>query len=95
MKAYQLAAPWVSDDEEKKIFIKRVKSLKLLSRFASNVARYFGGKRGDELQPLKSHDYHILMEYVLPLALRDLLVLHLEEPFINCVVYFNVLEVLF
>jgi hypothetical protein len=75
MKAFKPAAPWVLDDEEKKIFIKRVKSLKLPSRFACNVAGYFGDKRGDELQPLKSHDYHILLEHVIPLALRGLLAL--------------------
>jgi hypothetical protein len=73
VKAFQPAAPWVLDAEEKVTFINKVKALKLPFEFASNVAGYFGGANGNELQHLKSHDYHILMEHVIPVVLQGLL----------------------
>ena len=73
MKAFQRNAPWVLDENEKKIFINRVTSLRFPSLLASNPCAYFGGKNGDELQHLKSHDFHVLMRHIIPVALRGLL----------------------
>ena len=73
MKAFQQNAPWVLDENEKKIFINRVTSLRFPSLLASNPRAYFGGKNGDELQHLKSHDFHVLMQHIIPVALRGLL----------------------
>lgn len=71
LKAFQPNAPWVLDVSEKSRFIDRVRSLKLPSSFSANIHNYFGPD--NKLQHLKSHDYHILMQHVIPVALRGLL----------------------
>jgi hypothetical protein len=73
VRAFQPSAPWVLDEGEKKKFISRVKSLRLPSQFATNPQSYFGGKNDSELQHLKSHDFHVMMQHVIPVALRGLL----------------------
>ncbi|KAJ8635817.1 hypothetical protein MRB53_010084 [Persea americana] len=47
-----------------------IKSLKLPDGYASNIARCV---TGGKLQGMKSHDYHVFMERLMPLAFRDLL----------------------
>ena len=71
IEAFQPSAPWILDDVEKSRFIDRVRSLKLPSNFSANIHNYFG--TDNKLQHLKSHDYHILMQHVIPVALRGLL----------------------
>ncbi|KAJ8630423.1 hypothetical protein MRB53_023746 [Persea americana] len=47
-----------------------IKSLKLPDGYASNIARCV---TGGKLQGMKSHDCHVFMERLMPLAFRDLL----------------------
>ncbi|KAJ8632923.1 hypothetical protein MRB53_026259 [Persea americana] len=47
-----------------------IKSLKLPDRYASNIARCV---TSGKLQGMKSHDCHVFMERLMPLAFRDLL----------------------
>jgi hypothetical protein len=55
-------APYVLSNEEKKVFLQIIKKLKTPSNYAST------GK----LKGLKSNDYHIMMQHVLPLCLCKL-----------------------
>jgi hypothetical protein len=64
------AAPYVLTSKEFEVFAGVIENLKTLSGYVSNMAQYirkrtFGG--------LKSHDYHVFMQQIMPLALRGLL----------------------
>lgn len=73
VRAFRPNAPWALDEQEKPMFIQRVKSMRFPKNFAANVRSYFGGKNGNKLQHLKSYDFHVLMQHVIPVALRALL----------------------
>jgi hypothetical protein len=69
-KMLKPAAEYVLSNEEFEVFASTIESLKTPSGYVSNLSPYirkkfFGG--------LKSHDYHVLMQQILPLALRGLL----------------------
>ncbi len=69
-KMLKPAAPYVLTSEEFEVFSSVIENLKSPSGHVSNMAQYirkrtFGG--------LKSHDYHVLMQQIMPLALRGLL----------------------
>ena len=49
-----------------------IKRLKFPDDYASNLSRCIDAQ-GEKLYGLKSHDYHIIMERLLPVALRELL----------------------
>ena len=64
-------APYVMKDEEKIEFIRIITNL----RFPSNYVSAFKSRvdSNGTLRGLKSHDYHVLMQQVLPLCLRNLM----------------------
>ena len=69
-KMLKPTAQYVLANEEFEVFASTIESLKTPSGYISNISPYirkktFGG--------LKSHDYHVLMQQILPLALRGLL----------------------
>ena len=64
------AAPYVLTSEESNIFANVIESLKPPSGLVSNMAQYIRKKK---FGGFKSHDYHVLMQQVMPLALRGLL----------------------
>ncbi|KAG8485220.1 hypothetical protein CXB51_021250 [Gossypium anomalum] len=55
--------------EEKEVFCMVLKDIKVLDAYASNICRCVSLK-DRRLYSLKSHDYHILMQDLLPVALR-------------------------
>ncbi|KAH1081573.1 hypothetical protein J1N35_021334 [Gossypium stocksii] len=56
--------------EEKEVFYMALKDIKVPDAYASNISRCVNLK-DRRLYSLKSHDYHILMQDLLPLALRS------------------------
>lgn len=58
--------------EEKSIFLKLLKSIKVPDGYAANISRCVHLK-DRKIIGLKSHDNHILMQQLLPLALRSVL----------------------
>jgi hypothetical protein len=60
----------VLSDEDFRKFANCIKSLKTPSGYASNLGKHIRKKK---FGGLKSHDYHVLMQQILPLALRGLL----------------------
>lgn len=60
-------APFVFSENEKIDFIKRVSSTKTPTGFSSTLTKHVGEKN---LSGLKSHDHHILLEYIIPAAVR-------------------------
>ena len=64
------AAPYVLTNEEFDAFATIIESLKPPTGLVSNMAQYIRKKK---FGGLKSHDYHVLMQQVMLLALRGLL----------------------
>jgi hypothetical protein len=69
-KMLKPAAPYVLSDREFEVFAQTLELLKMPSGYASNTGKHIRGKK---FGALKSHDYHVLMQQLLPLALRGLL----------------------
>ncbi|XP_020111543.1 uncharacterized protein LOC109726394 isoform X2 [Ananas comosus] len=68
-RTYLPSACYLLSREEKEVFCKVLKDIKVPDGFASNISRCVNLKEC-RLLSLKSHDYHILMQDLLPLALR-------------------------
>ena len=63
-------ASYVLTDQEFEKFAGCLESLKTPSGFSSDIGKCI---RKKNFGGLKSHDYHVLMQQLLPLALRDLM----------------------
>jgi hypothetical protein len=63
-------ASYVLTPTEFEVFAQTLESLKFLTGYSSNLGKHIRGKK---FGALKSHDYHVLMQQLLPLALRGLL----------------------
>lgn len=57
---------------EKESFLQVFWDLKLPDGFSSRISKLMDYK-GKTMFPMRTHDYHIIMQHLLPLALRDLL----------------------
>ena len=68
-RTYLPAAPWSLSKSEKKVFCKRLFDFKGPDGYCSNISR--GVSLEDcKVSGLKSHDYHVLMQQLLPVAIR-------------------------
>ena len=63
--------PYVLSKEEKAKFLDILRNLKTPTNYAGQLAKCIASDR--DLKGLKSHDYHVLMQQLLPLCLRTLL----------------------
>ena len=63
----KLRAPYVFTEAEKTRCLNLVSSTKVPSGYSSTLTKDIGEKR---LQGLKSHDYHVLLQQILPAAVR-------------------------
>ncbi|XP_013594286.1 PREDICTED: uncharacterized protein LOC106302291 [Brassica oleracea var. oleracea] len=71
-RTYLPPAPWSLSKTEKKIFCRRLFDFKGPDGYCSNISR--GVSLDDyKVSGLKSHDYHVLMQQLLPIALKGLL----------------------
>ncbi|XP_056858747.1 uncharacterized protein LOC108850550 [Raphanus sativus] len=71
-RTYLPPAPWSLSKSEKKVFCRRLFDFKGPDGYCSNIAR--GVSLDDcKVTGLKSHDYHVLMQQLLPIALKGLL----------------------
>jgi hypothetical protein len=64
-------APYVMIEIEKKVFIQIISTLKTPTNYARNLKHRV--QKDGKLKGFKAHDYHILMQQVLPLCLRNLM----------------------
>nr|XP_033515887.1 uncharacterized protein LOC117280298 [Nicotiana tomentosiformis] len=76
--------------EEKHMFFSFLKNLKVPDGFSSNISQCVNLKDRKVLG-LKSHDCHVLLQHLLPLALRGILCKSVYEPLIELSLFFNVL----
>nr|XP_016433291.1 PREDICTED: uncharacterized protein LOC107759794 [Nicotiana tabacum] len=57
---------------KKDIFLRTLKNVKMPDGYASNISRCVDLKQ-QKLKSMKSHDFHILMQHLLPIAIRSIL----------------------
>jgi hypothetical protein len=69
---FQGPARYALTNEEKEIFFECLISIKVPSRFSSNIKGIINMAE-KKFQNLKSHDCHVLMTQLLPVALRRIL----------------------
>jgi hypothetical protein len=69
-KMFKPAAPYILTDGEFAKFAKCIESIKTPSGYASALGKHIRKKK---FGGLKSHDYHVFMQQILPLALWGLL----------------------
>ncbi|XP_042465731.1 uncharacterized protein LOC122048202 [Zingiber officinale] len=87
-KVYLPPASFSMGKKEKDIFCKVLKKIKVPDGYASNISRCVQMKP-PKLSGLKSHDNHILMQQLLPVALRKTLSKSIRIPLIRLSRYFQ------
>lgn len=65
------AAQFTCSKQEKEIIFRFLQKVKVPDGYASNIAKRFSNKE-KKLWGLKSHDYHVIMQQLLPIAVRAL-----------------------
>ena len=73
-------APYVFTESERNSFVSLVSSTKVPSGYSSTLTKHVGERR---LQGLKSHDHHILLQQILPAAIRNSLSRGVRETIIR------------
>ncbi|XP_072078255.1 uncharacterized protein [Arachis hypogaea] len=72
------SAIFTMTNPQKELFLRTIKNVVFPDGYASNISRCVD-LRQRKLSGLKSHDCHILMEYLLPIALRNALPLQVSS----------------
>ena len=73
---------------EKDGFLQVLQDVRVLDGYASNISRHVNLKER-KISGLKSHDNHILMQQLLPIALRGFLPSHVTRPLIKLACFFK------
>ncbi|XP_048604933.1 uncharacterized protein LOC106422183 [Brassica napus] len=71
-RTYIPPAPWSLSSKEKKVFCKRLSDFRGPDGYCSNISRCVKLEES-KISGLKSHDYHVLMQQLLSVAIRGLL----------------------
>ncbi|KAJ9553381.1 hypothetical protein OSB04_017426 [Centaurea solstitialis] len=87
-KVYLPPAWFSMDKNEKEIFCRVLKKVKVPYGYAANISRCVQLKP-PKIFGLKSHDNHILMQQLLSLALRKVLPKHVRHPLMNLSRYYR------
>ncbi len=72
-KVFKLVAPYVLRPEELQTFMNRLASLKVPTYYCSSLGKHIMDKK---LGLMKNHDWHVLMQLLMPLALWGLMDAH-------------------
>lgn len=87
-KTYMPAACHTMSREDKEIFLKVLRNVRVSDGYASNILRCVRLK-DRTISGLKSHDSHILMQQLLPIALRQSLPEKVVKPFVEIYAFFK------
>ncbi|XP_020874040.1 uncharacterized protein LOC110226484 isoform X2 [Arabidopsis lyrata subsp. lyrata] len=87
-RTYLPAAPWSLSKTEKKVLSKRLIDFKGPDGYCSNISRALS-LEDCKVQGLKSYDYHVLMQQLLPVAIRGLLPKGPRVAIIRLCTFFN------
>jgi hypothetical protein len=67
-RLWQLDAPYVLSPADRRVFLNTLKSVKFPSGYVSNLYNQISDAK---LRGLKSHDFHVMIQQVLPVCLRN------------------------
>ncbi|XP_050232991.1 uncharacterized protein LOC126681493 [Mercurialis annua] len=81
-------AMYALDRDGKKALLEWIKLIKFPNGYASNLSRCVD-TIGMKMHGMKSHDCHIFMQRLLPIALRELLPKEMWEPIIELSIFFR------
>lgn len=81
-ESYQGTASYALTKEEKEIFFQVLSSIKVPSGYLSNIKGIINMTE-KKFQNLKSHDCHVIMTQLLPVALRRLLPENVRVPIVK------------
>src|SRR3954451_5911086 len=84
-------ASYTLTKEEKEIFFEVVRNMKVPSGFSSNIKGIINMAE-KKFQNLKSHDCHVLMTQLLPIALRGLLPENVRVPIVKLCAFLNAIS---
>ena len=70
-RTYLPPAPWSLSSKEKKVFCKQLSDFRGLDGYCLNISRCVKIEES-KISGLKSHDYHVLMQQLLPVAIRGI-----------------------
>lgn len=87
-RTYMPAACHTMSRDDKTHFLKVIRNVRVLDRYASNVSRCVKLKECI-ISGLKSHDSHILMQQHLPIALRGSLPNNVVKPLVEMSAFFR------
>ncbi|XP_071728492.1 uncharacterized protein [Rutidosis leptorrhynchoides] len=87
-KVYLPYACFLMDKKEKETFCDVPKSVKVPDGYAANISRCIQGKP-PKITGLKSHDNHILMLQLLPVAIRNILPKHVRSVIMKLCWYYR------
>ena len=88
---YQGPASYALTKEEKEIFFEVLSSIKVPSGFSSNIKGIINMTE-KKFQNLKSHDCHVIMTQLLPIALRGLLPENVRVPIVKLCAFLNAIS---
>ena len=88
---YQGPASYALTKEEKEIFFEVLSSIKVPSGFSSNIKGIINMTE-KKFQNLKSHDCHVIMTQLLPVALRGLLPENVRVPIVKLCSFLNAIS---
>jgi hypothetical protein len=88
---YQGPASYALTKEEKEIFFEVLSSIKVPSGFSSNIKGIINMTE-KKFQNLKSHDCHVIMTQLLPVALRGLLPENVRVPIVKLCAFLNAIS---
>src|SRR3954470_18980727 len=90
-KQYEGPASYALTKEEKEIFFECLLSMKVLTGFSSNIKGIINMPE-KKFQNLKSHDCHVIMTQLLPVALRGLLSENVRLAIVKLCAFLNAIS---
>ncbi|KAH7849082.1 hypothetical protein Vadar_012749 [Vaccinium darrowii] len=87
-KAYLPLGQFTMSKDDKDFFLKVLKNVKAPDGYASNISRHVRLKERS-IGGLKSHDSHVLMQQLIPVAIRKSLPKKVVEPLIELSIFFS------
>src|SRR3954471_8614857 len=88
---YEGPASYALTKEKMKIFFECLLSMKVPSGFSSNIKGIINMAE-KKFQNLKSHDCHVIMMQLLPIALRGLLLENVRVPIVKLCAFLNAIS---
>ena len=80
-------AKYILSKAKKTKFFDWLKCVKFLDEYASKISRYVNTQKG-KISKMKSHDCHVLLQRLLPVAIRGYFLTEIHTPLIELYFFF-------